>query len=78
MKILLSMGIDEIECVVVEMDEQKEKALNIALNKISGDWDKDKLALLITDLNASDFDVSLQVLTRESWTIFSRIPLRII
>lgn len=59
MKVLLSMGMDEIECVVVEMDEQKEKALNIALNKISGDWDKDKLALLITDLNASDFDVSL-------------------
>ena len=59
LKILLSMGMDEIECVVVEMDEQKEKALNIALNKISGDWDKDKLALLITDLNASDFDVSL-------------------
>ncbi len=59
LKILLSMGMDEIECVVVEMDEQKEKALNIALNKISGDWDKDKLAQLITDLNASDFDVSL-------------------
>ena len=59
LKVLLSMGMDEIECVVVEMDEQKEKALNIALNKISGDWDKDKLALLITDLNASDFDVSL-------------------
>jgi hypothetical protein len=59
LKILLSMGMEEIECVVVEMDEQKEKALNIALNKISGDWDKDKLALLITDLNASDFDVSL-------------------
>ncbi|HDR7827815.1 TPA: DNA modification methylase [Bacillus anthracis] len=59
LKVLLSMDMDEIECVVVEMDEQKEKALNIALNKISGDWDKDKLALLITDLNASDFDVSL-------------------
>ena len=37
----------------------KRRRLNIALNKISGDWDKDKLALLITDLNASDFDVSL-------------------
>jgi ParB-like chromosome segregation protein Spo0J len=59
LKILLSMGMEEIDCVVVELDEQKEKALNIALNKISGDWDKDKLALLITDLNASDFDVSL-------------------
>jgi len=31
----------------------------VALNKISGDWDKDKLALLIADLQGSDFDVSL-------------------
>ena len=36
-----------------------EKALNIALNKISGDWDKDKLMLLISDLQGADFDVSL-------------------
>ena len=35
------------------------KALNIALNKISGDWDKDKLMLLISDLQGADFDVSL-------------------
>lgn len=53
------MGMDVVDCVVVEMDEEKEKALNIALNKISGEWDKEKLALLITDLNAADFDVSL-------------------
>lgn len=59
LKILLNMGMEEVDCVVVEMDEEKEKALNIALNKINGDWDKEKLALLITDLNAADFDVSL-------------------
>jgi len=59
LKVLISMGISEVECVIVEMNEEKEKALNIALNKINGDWDKDKLALLITDLNAADFDVSL-------------------
>lgn len=59
LKVLIDMGISEVECVVVEMDEEKEKALNIALNKISGEWDKDKLALLITDLQGSDFDVSL-------------------
>ena len=59
LKVLIDMGITEVECVVVEMDEGKEKALNIALNKISGDWDKDKLALLIADLQGSDFDVSL-------------------
>jgi DNA modification methylase len=59
LKVLLDMGITEVECVVVEMDAEKEKALNIALNKISGDWDKDKLTLLIADLQGVNFDVSL-------------------
>ena len=59
LKVLQTLGYTEVDCVVVELDSEKEKALNIALNKISGDWDKDKLALLITDLQASDFDVSL-------------------
>ena len=59
LKILQDEGIKEAECVVVNLDEEKEKALNIALNKISGDWDKDKLAPLMTDLQASDLDVSL-------------------
>ena len=59
LKVLIDMGITEVECVVVEMDADKEKALNIALNKISGEWDKDKLALLIADLQGADFDVSL-------------------
>ena len=43
LKVLQDSGITEIECVVVDLPESKEKALNIALNKISGDWDKDKL-----------------------------------
>lgn len=59
LKVLMDVGMTEVDCVVVEMDEDKEKALNIALNKISGDWDKDKLALLIADLQGADFDVSL-------------------
>ena len=59
LKVLMDMGMTEVDCVVVEMDEDKEKALNIALNKISGDWDKDKLALLIADLQGADFDVTL-------------------
>lgn len=59
LKVLIDMGRKEVECVVVELDAEKEKALNIALNKISGEWDKEKLAVLITDLDAADFDVSL-------------------
>ncbi len=59
LKVLIDMGITEVECVVVDLPEDKEKALNIALNKISGEWDKDKLAVLIADLQGTAFDVSL-------------------
>ena len=59
LKVLIDMGMNEVDCVVVELSEEKEKALNVALNKISGEWDNDKLALLIADLQGTDFDVSL-------------------
>lgn len=59
LKVLQDMGMAEVDCVVVELDEEHEKALNVALNKISGEWDNDKLALLIADLQGADFDVSL-------------------
>ena len=59
LRVMKDMGLTEVECVVVELPEDKEKALNIALNKISGEWYKDKLALLISDLQGTDFDVSL-------------------
>ncbi|ETI82630.1 MAG: hypothetical protein Q618_VCMC00001G0211 [Varibaculum cambriense DORA_20] len=59
LKILEDLGETNVDCVVVELDETREKALNVALNKISGEWDEDKLALLIADLDASDFDTEL-------------------
>lgn len=59
LKVLTDMGTDTVDVVVVDMDEDKEKALNVALNKISGEWDTDKLALVIADLQGADFDVSL-------------------
>lgn len=46
LKILVDMGLNEGDCVVVEMDEEREKAINIVLNKINGEWDTDKLAML--------------------------------
>lgn len=57
--VLKHLGQTTVDCVVVELDETREKALNVAMNKISGDWDQDKLALLIADLDASDFDAEL-------------------
>ena len=57
--VLKNLGFTEIDCVVLDIDETKEKALNIALNKISGDWDNDLLTALLKDLEQSGFDVSL-------------------
>jgi len=40
LKVLLDLGQTEIDCVIVELDDKREKALNLALNKIQGDWTK--------------------------------------
>lgn len=58
-KVLKDLGYKEIDCVVVELDKTKEKALNIALNKISGEWDIPLLKELIDSLDKEMFDVSL-------------------
>lgn len=56
--VLKTLGYKEINCVVIDIDKTKEKALNIALNKISGEWNKELLAELIQDLQSLDYDVA--------------------
>ena len=51
-KVLKDLGYQEVECVVVDLSKDEEKALNIALNKISGEWDEEKLADLLKEINA--------------------------
>lgn len=53
-KILLAQGVQEVEAVVVDLPESEEKALNIGLNKIEGDWDYGKLKDLIAELDRDD------------------------
>lgn len=59
LKVLADLGYTKVDAVVVDLDETREKALNVALNKISGEWDEAKLALVIADLDAADFDAEL-------------------
>jgi len=56
--VLKTLGYTEVDCVVIEIDKTKEKALNIALNKVTGEWNKELLADLIKDLQSLDYDVS--------------------
>jgi DNA modification methylase len=58
-KVLVAEGNTEVECVIVKMSAEREKALNVALNKVTGDWEFEALAELIKDLEAQDFDVTL-------------------
>lgn len=57
--VLKTLGYTEVDCVVIEIDKTKEKALNIALNKVMGEWNKELLADLIKDLQSLDYDVSM-------------------
>lgn len=50
LQVLKDTGATEVECVMInEPDSDREKALCVALNKIKGDWDMEKLAYLLND-----------------------------
>lgn len=50
LKVLKDLGYTEVDCVVVNLEDAEEKTLNIALNKISGRWDMEKLSILMDEL----------------------------
>lgn len=73
-KILQEEGHSEVECVVVKLSSEREKALNVALNKVTGDWEFEALADLIKDLETQDFDVTLTGFdAAEIEDLFSRV-----
>lgn len=53
--VLKSMGNDTVPCSVVDLDETDEKLLNVALNKIRGKWDYDRLEEILSDF---DYEVA--------------------
>lgn len=59
-KVLMEDNPSEILVSVVSLNEQDEKALNIALNKIDGDWDEEKLLVLLEELKTiGEVDLTL-------------------
>ena len=55
--VAMELGYTEVPCAVVNIDKTREKALNIALNKITGAWDDSLLADLLEDIQNSSFDL---------------------
>lgn len=57
---LTELGYEEVDVLFVYIDDIiKEKACNIALNKISGDWNEELLHELLEEIQLSDFNVEL-------------------
>jgi ParB-like chromosome segregation protein Spo0J len=62
LEILKRRGVTEIECVVVDLSNEREKALNVALNNpaVAGDWELQKLLDLVGELQLlPEFDATL-------------------
>lgn len=77
LSVLLEQGVEETEVVVIDVDEAREKAICVAMNKISGQWDYGKLADLLEELrDSADVDTLVTGfsdneigISWESWTI---------
>lgn len=57
LKILIARGDTETECSVVDLDIDREKTLNLALNEIKGERDTGKLSVLLRELKEADPDL---------------------
>ncbi len=54
------LGLDTVPVIFVDVTAEQAKLLNLALNKISGDWDQELLARLLADLRETpDVDIAL-------------------
>jgi len=66
LKAMKNLGWTEYPAVRLDIDKAKEKALNLALNKINGEWDYEKLSSLLKgfdelpepfDMDLTGFDI---------------------
>lgn len=56
LKVLKALGWTEVDVSVVDMDEKKEKALNLALSRIDGDFDNKALTNVMSEIRAAGID----------------------
>jgi len=56
-KIAEKMGMKEVPCMIVDLDLTKERALNLALNKISGEFEEEQLTDLLMKIEEENEDL---------------------
>jgi ParB-like chromosome segregation protein Spo0J len=58
-KVLKDLGYKEIDIIYIDVDLKTEKLLNLALNKIQGNWDMEKLKDVLSEIQVEGLDVEL-------------------
>ncbi len=53
--LLYSMGVKKVDVVIVDLPLDREKLLNLRLNKLSGEWDDSKLSDMLKELDPADW-----------------------
>ena len=65
LSVLEERGDTQVEVSVVDLAPRDEKALNLALNKHSGEWDFAALADMLGELHTGDFDMEVAVFSEK-------------
>ncbi len=59
LKVMIEMGYTHVDVSVVDVDEATHYAMMIAANRLLGEWEKEMLASLATDIDAAGLDAAL-------------------
>ena len=59
LKVLKAKGYEEVDASYVDLSETDEKTLNVALNKIKGEWNYEKLRDLMQELKEDEADLEI-------------------
>ena len=59
LKVLKAKGYEEVDASYVDLSEMDEKTLNVALNKIKGEWNYEKLRDLMQELKEDEADLEI-------------------
>lgn len=51
---LKELGYKEADAIILDLDEDKAKVLNLSLNRVQGNWDYEKLVEFIKDIDEMD------------------------
>ena len=74
--VLMDLGREEADVIVVDLDPETEKVANIALNKIAGRWDEKALYDLLIDLDQAGADIAATGFSQDDLSaLFTKIDI---